>query len=47
MRATAALLCYLFVLPTAAAADYPPGAETGPAVPGYGPVFPVDRKSVV
>lgn len=41
MRALAALLCSLALLSPALAADYPPGAETGPAVPGYGPVFPV------
>ena len=41
MRITAALICLFLSLPGARAADYPPGAETGPRVPGYGPVFPV------
>lgn len=36
----AGLLSALLVVVTAAAADYP-GAETGPVIPGYGPVFPV------
>jgi len=36
-----AALLFAPLLPgSAVAADYP-GAETGPAVPGYGPVFPV------
>ena len=42
MRSIIALCLFCFSV-FLAAADYPPGAETGPAVKGYGPVFPVEE----